>query len=351
MIPLLPPTPGNPRNTEGAFLTLRDGRLLFAYTRFTSGHDDHAAATIAARFSSDGGRTWTSNDITLVEREGEMNVMSVSLLRLRDGRIAMFYLRKNSVHDCRPFVRFSSDEGQTWSEPIQCISEPGYWVLNNDRVVQLDSGRLVMPVALHSPLGDNYNPRSIAMAYLSDNGGTAWRRSRTTLECPTPSRRGFQEPGVVALKDGRLMMFIRTRLGSQYQSYSSDAGETWSTAVPSSIRSPLAPASIKRIPSTGDLLLVWNDHAAVPEAWRADESLPREPEGRRTPLTVAVSRDEGKTWVHKRDLMAHPDGWYCYTAIHFQGGNVLLGFVSGGVGLPGLSKTDIALIPVSALYP
>lgn len=350
VIPLLPPTPGNPRNTEGAFVTLRDARILFAYTRFSGGTSDHAAATIAGRFSSDGGRTWTTEDVTLVDREGDMNVMSVSLLRLRDGRIALFYLRKNSVFDCKPYVRFSSDEGRTWSEPVRCISEPGYWVLNNDRVVELASGRLVMPVALHAPLGEDYNPRGVAMAYLSDDGGRTWRRSKNVLECPTPSRRGFQEPGVVALKDGRLMMFLRTRLGSQYLSYSSDDGERWTEAVPSQILAPLAPASIKRIPSTGDLLLVWNDHRAVPAEWKAYESETATPEGRRTPLTVAISKDDSKTWQHAQNLLDHPDGWYCYTAIHFAGDHVLLGFVSGGIGLPGLSKTDIAVIPVKSLY-
>lgn len=349
--PALPPGPGNPRNTEGAFITLNDGRILFAYTRFTGGTSDHAAATIVARFSRDGGKTWLPEDHTLVEREGNMNVMSVSLLRMHDGRIALFYLRKNSVFDCKPFVRFSSDEGKTWSAPVACISEDGYWVLNNDRVIQLASGRLVMPVALHKPLGSDFNPRGVVMVYLSDDAGATWRRGKTVLECPTESKAGFQEPGVVELKDSRLLMFIRTRLGSQYFSYSADKGESWSRAAASTLLSPLAPASIKRIPSTGDLLAVWNDHSSAPESIRALDANTGSKDGKRTPLTVAISRDEGKTWHRKQDVLADPTGWYCYTAIHFTGDHVLLGFVSGGAGLPGLSKTDIARFPVNALYP
>lgn len=350
ILPLLPPRPGNPRNTEGAFVTLRDRRVLFGYTKFTGGDDDHAEAILAGRFSSDGGRTWSQEDVTLVGREGAMNVMSVSLLRLRDGRIALFYLRKNSVFDCKPFLRYSTDEAKTWSEPVPCVQEDGYWVLNNDRVVELPSGRLVMPLALHERLGEDYNPRGKAMVYLSDDAGARWRRGRTVLECPTESRMGFQEPGVVRLKDGRLMMFIRTRLGCQYISYSEDDGESWSEAEPSVLLSPLSPASIKRIPSTGDLLAVWNDHAAVPEEYRAVDAPRRGRGGRRTPLTVAISKDEGKSWIHRQNLLDHPDGWYCYTAIHFAGDAVLLGFVSGGAGLAGLSKTDLARIPVKAIY-
>lgn len=346
VIPLLPPGPGNPRNTEGAFVTLRDGRILFAYSRFTGGGDDNDAATIAGRFSSDGGRTWTETDTPIVAREGDMNVMSVSMLRLKDGRIALFYVRKNSISDCRPYLRYSSDEGKTWSEPILCVPDQGYFVLNNDRAVQLRSGRIVLPVALHATVNGQFGSRGIAMTYLSDDSGKSWRRSKSTLECPTPSRAGLQEPGVVELKNGRLMMFIRTQLGSQYLSWSKDKGDTWTDPKPSDIASPLSPATIKRIPKTGDLLMAWNDHSSVDPALRSSETSG----GKRTPMTVAVSRDNGKTWIHSYNLLDDPEGWYCYTAMHFDGPRVLLGFNAGGHGLPRLSRTSIAVFDLKQLY-
>jgi Neuraminidase (sialidase) len=346
IIPLLPPGPGNPRNTEGSFVTLRDGRILFAYTRFTGGTGDHDLASIMGRYSSDGGRTWTDKDVPIVAREGTMNVMSVSLLRLKDGRIALFYLRKNSVTDCRPCMRHSSDDGKTWSDPAVCASTDGYYVLNNDRAIQLRSGRIVLPVAYHPAVRGEFGSRGIAMAFLSDDGGATWRSSRKRLESVSPDRAGFQEPGVIELKDGRAMMFIRTQLGSQYLSFSTDGCDTWSEARASDIRSPLSPASIERIPSTGDLLMVWNDHSEVDESFRATGSRG----GRRTPLTVAISRDEGRTWIGKRNLLEDPDGWYCYTAIHFDETRVLLAFVAGGSGLPPLSRTSIAVFNVQRLY-
>jgi hypothetical protein len=346
IIPLLPPGPGNPRNTEGSFVTLRDGRILYAYTRFSGGTGDHDAASIVGRYSSDGGRTWTGEDVPIVSGEGTMNVMSVSLLRLKDGRIALFYLRKNSISDCRPCMRHSLDEGRTWSDPAVCASNNGYYVLNNDRAVQLRSGRIVLPVAYHPTTGGKFGSLGIAMAFLSDDGGATWRSSRTRLESGSPDRAGFQEPGVIELKHGRVMMFIRTQQGSQYLSFSSDGCDTWTEARPSDIHSPLSPASIERIPSTGDLLMVWNDHSAVDESFRANESSG----GKRTPLTVAVSRDEGRTWIRKRNLLDDPDGWYCYTAIHFHGPRVVLAFVSGGSGLPHLSRTSMAIIDVKRLY-
>lgn len=38
---------------------------------------------------------WSKDDTEVVPNEGAMNVMSVSLLRLQDDSIALFYLRKN----------------------------------------------------------------------------------------------------------------------------------------------------------------------------------------------------------------------------------------------------------------
>ncbi|MEA1952605.1 MAG: sialidase family protein [Planctomycetota bacterium] len=110
---LLPPGPGNPRNSEGDFIKLADGRILFVYTHFTGGGSDHATAHLAGRFSSDGGKTWTDKDTLVLANEGGFNIMSVSLLRLQDGRIALFYARKNSHTDCRPIMRISTDEAKT----------------------------------------------------------------------------------------------------------------------------------------------------------------------------------------------------------------------------------------------
>lgn len=96
----LEPGPGNPRNSEGDFIQLKDGRILFVYTHFTEGTGDNAGAFLAGRISTDKGKTWSDKDVTVISNEGGMNVMSVSLIRLANGRIALFYLRKNSETDC-----------------------------------------------------------------------------------------------------------------------------------------------------------------------------------------------------------------------------------------------------------
>lgn len=342
---LLPPGPGNPRNSEGDFIQLKDGRILFVYTHFTGGGGDHSAAHLAGRYSSDNGATWTDEDVTVVPNEGDWNVMSVSLLRLADDRIALFYARKNSLEDCRPLMRISTDEAKTWSEPTVIIDDQvGYYVLNNDRVVQLKSGRLIVPVALHN-LPEYKKPdwAGKIMCYLSDDAGQTWRRSESELigRSDDGSRVTLQEPGVVELKDGRVMMFCRTTSGCQYISYSQDGGNTWSDFGPSNIISPCSPASIERIPKTGDLLLVWNNHENVDAAHR----------GKRTPLNVAVSSDEGETWTKVKTLEDDPDGWYCYTAVAFVDDHVLLGHCAGNRKTTGgLATTQVTRFSLDWLY-
>ena len=337
-IRLLPPGPGNPRNSEGDFVQLKDGRILFVYSHFTGGGSDHAAGHLTARFSRDGGKTWTNNDTVVVEREGDFNVMSVSLLRLQTGEIALFYLRKNSLIDCRPLMRISRDEAQTWSDPIVCISEVGYNVLNNDRAVQLKSGRLVLPVALHNtPRQNKFDARGVISCYLSDDNGQTWRQSQTRQQ---GDQLTLQEPGVVELKDKRLMMFCRTPHGSQYVSYSEDQGDTWTAFRSSNIKSPQSPATIERIPQTGDLLMVWNNHDRVDAKNR----------GKRTPFHVAVSRDEGQSWEKIKTLEEDPNGWYCYTALAFVGDHVLLGHCAGDRRQGGLNTTQITRFSLDWLY-
>ncbi|MCA9131588.1 MAG: exo-alpha-sialidase [Planctomycetales bacterium] len=61
----LPPTESNPRNSEGDFVQLKDGRLLFIYTHFTGGSGDASSAYLAGRFSADDGRTWDATDTAM----------------------------------------------------------------------------------------------------------------------------------------------------------------------------------------------------------------------------------------------------------------------------------------------
>lgn len=340
---LLAPTAANPRNSEGDFIALKDGRILFVYTHFTTGSSDYAEAHLASRVSSDGGATWSSEDQVVVAHEGGHNVMSVSLLRLQDGSIALLYLRKVDFDNCLPQLRISTDEGETWSEPTACITEPaGYYVVNNDRMVQLKSGRLVIPAARHVLKGEEKFQPGKALCVLSDDNGKTWRMSQSLLEVAAEISSGLQEPLVLEMNDGRLLMLCRTNGGAQYRTFSTDGGDTWSPVERTNLLSPTSPATVERIPGSDDLLLVWNDHTGIDEALK----------DKRTPLRAAISQDDGKTWRVVKTLEDNPAGWYCYTAMDFAEGHALLGYCAGirGEDNNGLQTTKVTRLKLEDLY-
>lgn len=335
------PTRDYPRSSEGAFATLKDGRLLFCYTQFYGGAADESPARLVGIESGDQGKTW-SKPRELVANEGGANVMSASLLRLKSGRLALFYLKKNSWIDCRPYVRFSDDDAQTWSAPILMTAAPGYFVLNNDRVIQLASGRLVAPLAFHRSKGTDphasrsFDSRALAVWALSDDDGKTWREAKSWWALPIASNTGLQEPGVVELADSTLLCVARTDQGKQYELRSTDSGETWSAPVPGPLASPVSPASLKRLPGTARLVAVYNDHSGRFSF----------PKNKRTPLVLALSDDGGKSWHSHTPLETDPEGWYCYTALHFLDKTLLLAYCAGDKAIGGLNRLRLTKVPL-----
>lgn len=107
----------------------------------------------------------------------------------------------------------------------------------------------------------------------------------------------FGEPAAAELNDGRVLLYGRTRMGRIYQSTSGDRGETWSVPRPTQVNSSDSPASLMRIPSTGDLLLIVNQ--ATPEEIQLGMARHR--------LSTAISKDDGKTWAHFQNLESLDD--------------------------------------------
>jgi len=325
-----------PRNSEGSFATLSSGRIIFCYSQFYGGAGDESPARIVRIHSDDQGRTW-SPPVTVVENTGGDNVMSVSLLRLASGKLAMFYCVKNSWIDCRPHIRLSTDEGATWTEPKLILAAPGYFVLNNDRVIQTSKGRIIVPLAFHRSKGtdpeshQSWDQRAITMWIYSDDEGATWKEAASWWAMPVPSGSGLQEPGVVELADGSLISWSRTSQGGQFGFTSTDHGHTWTPPVATELRSPNGPTSIKRLPGSADLLALFNDHSG---------RFPF-PKGKRNPFVAAISSDGGKTWPVRKLVESDPEGLYHYTAIHFVGDSVLLAYCAGDAKVGALNRLRI----------
>jgi len=321
-----PTGPGNPRNSEAAIVVRRDGTLLLAYSRFYGGGDDDGAAEIAGKTSKDGGRTW-SERFVIQPNDGKQNVMSVDMLRLQSGKIGLGYARKNSDSDCALYWRTSADEGKTWSAETRVSPPWGYGATGPDVAIQLKSGRIVVPD--YRTTNWREEPRSTGQICYSDDDGQTWQYGQRIA---VPGPKTLEEPTVVELKDGRLLMYIRTNAGPIYQCFSPDQGLTWSTPEPSPLVHPTSPMQLRRIPSTGDLLCIWDNSAT-----------------HRYPLTAAISRDEGKTWEHFRDLEVETPGvsQYAYASVTFHEERALMTYwVLDGSGL----NLKFRSVPVNWFY-
>lgn len=324
-------TKENPRYTEGSIIVLADGSLLFAATEFHGSGSDFAKAHIVGRTSTDGGRTWSEKRV-LQENTGGLNVMSVTLRRHSSG-LALFYLQKNDFNDLDMYLRISKDEGQSFGEPTLVTGDAGYHVVNNDRVTQLSTGRLLVPAA--STADVKKVNHFVSHCYLSDDGGKTWRNGKGHVDAP---KRGAMEPEVVELSDGRVLMIVRTQLGFIGKSYSKDGGDTWSKMETLGVRAPEAPSTLRRIPATGDLLLIWND-TFIEGAGHG---------GQRTPLTAAISSDDGATWKTVGNLETDPNKTYAYTSLTFVRDRAVMSYWESGKS--GEYSCKFRSVPVSWFY-
>ena len=304
---IAPVGPRNPRNSEAAIVQCNDGTLLLGWTEFYAGTGaDHGPARISGKISEDGGYSW-GKKFTLVENDGKCNVMEVNFLRLKDNRLALFHCQKNtSDSDCRVMMRTSTDEGRTWSPATQLSPDDKYTGLTNGRSIRLTSGRILLEAWEG---GDGY-------CYLSDDDGQTWLQSQRVRPEPGPC----YEPACVELKDGRVMMLMRTGCGGQYKSLSRDGGLTWTSPEPTQLTGTAAPVSISRMPATGELLAIWNHNPGV---------------GKRNPLTAAISKDEGETWEQFRNLEDAPDDAWAYPAVTWVKDRAIITYFNykGGLSL------------------
>ena len=329
----------NPRNSEGAFISLKDGSVMFVYSRFKGkGCEDWEASDICAVVSRDGGRSFGEERILLTcEGENGVNIMSLSLLDMENGDIGLFYLVRHTYTMMQMYVRRSADDGQTWGERVLCTPQEGFFVVNNDRVVRLESKRILIPAACHRTgrLGEKEDGgeerhfldyRSEAVFFYSDDDGYTWQTAEG--KCCMPYMRnctsGLQEPGVLELGGGILWGFARTDLGRQFEMYSTDNGNTWTGPEPSRFTSPNSPLSMKR-DKNGDIWAVWNP---VPEYNGREKT--EFFTGGRTPCVIAVSRDNGQTFTDAVAFEAEDNRGYCYCAIGFLEDCMLLGYNAGG---------------------
>ncbi|MBQ9805927.1 MAG: exo-alpha-sialidase [Clostridia bacterium] len=328
LIHQLPPTHGNPRNSEGAFLRGKRGEILFAYSRYSGdSNHDHAACDIAMIVSRDEGESWSEPRLIARAAEfGTKNIMSVSAVEQKNGDLAFYFLIKEN-NRTTTMGRVVSSDGEVWrAERCNFEAVPSaYYVVNNDRIVRLSDGRLVAPASFCTAeeIFLHGGRHMSATILISEDDGASFSRSEQIFSLPNPAdwARGYEEPGIIEYSD-RLYYWIRTYLGRQYETVSTNGTNGFFEPRPSEFTSPNSPMQIKSF--DGVAYAIYNP---VP---RYNGRV--EPEGSwgRTPFVIRKSTDEGKTWGILNTIENNPTRGYGYPAVFkTNDGCLLLAYCRG----------------------
>jgi hypothetical protein len=240
--------------------------------------------------SRDGGRTWQEQG--RINMEWKLTAMmsdgGITFLRLQDGRLAM--LTHRHVERLKgggvPVFSTSQDDGATWTPARLLVHEDSIHYVMNDRMIQLRSGRLLVPTCHPDGTYEYEGDAVVARCFISDDLGENWRLSSDAGIARLPGdQRGMAEPCVAEVDGGRLLMVARTGSGCKYASWSEDGGDTWSTPEPTTLVAACSSLTLKTLPD-GRLIVFYNHVKPL----GAGAFFPR------TPLCYAVSSDGGKSW-------------------------------------------------------
>jgi sialidase-1 len=266
---------------------LGENNLMIVAKSSATNIEDFAKADLIKMVSKDDGRTWKEEGYTSTKFPDAINSSMPSIVRINQTKLLLIYSVKYSLTRIDLFSEESEDNGKTWSPPriIYGINQ-GYQIVNNSRVI-LHNGRIILPVSI--PIGGDLNNYLIRQGnlmtyyYFSDDSGKTWTKSKALKS----DKVDLLEPGIVSFDNNSLLMNIRTDIGKVLFVRSENYGSSWHFEE-SNIHSPSAPQTIKRIPKTDTLLMVWNDNVKNPNIHG----------GNRSPLSLAISTNNGYNW-HK----------------------------------------------------
>ena len=148
-----------------------------------------------------------------------------------------------------------------------------------------------------------------AFTYTSDDDGLTWTISNH-VTAPLHEISGFHkglrwnhgavEPTVTELSDGRLWMIMRTSQDKHYQAFSTDGGITWGEAAPSPFYGTITMPTFHKL-KDGRLLFFWSNTTPLPEL-QGNTGVWDDVFTNRNATHVAISEDDGKTWIGAREL-------------------------------------------------
>ena len=228
------------------------------------------------------------------------------LFRVDEKKIIIFYKVGNEISKWRTMYRVSEDNGETFGEEKELVpgDQGGRGPVRN-KPIRLKSGRILAPGSTEQGIWKAFVDRS-------DDDGKTWNKSQeveiSQLEYKSGERTVGKDDSSIPVSEqsfygrGVIQPTLWESIPDQvhiYRSDSKDGGDTWTEAYATEL--PNNNSGIDMIRSEdGKLFLVYNP---VGVNW-----------GDRTPISLAVSKDDGKTWEKIRDLSTG-EGEFAYPAI------------------------------------
>jgi predicted neuraminidase len=275
---------------------LPTGRLICIFAVETSAKP--AKMRIVASVSDDGGVTWSRPEIVF----DHSNAEDADPNLLVDGeRVLAFSTtvpEPVKIDHTLIYMRASRD-GVHWGNEILLKTPHRYIAGKIHQGHRLRDGTLVVGYAwdtwaeLGMPPSTEGEMNIKSGVLRSQDDGATWTAGGDLYESiPKTSPHsvsGLDEPATVVLADGKLMALMRNGGTKLSQAWSQDGGLSWSTPRPSTLTAHNSPAALWKLDGSNEVIVIWDDSPS-----------------QRTPLSAALSSDNGETWSRPRVIAASP---------------------------------------------
>lgn len=256
------------------------GKLLAAWF----GGKDEGAKDVQIWASTFDGTKWS--DLSVIGTEPGQPCWNPVLFKTAKDTLYLWYKAGPSPETWTGFVRTSADNGKTWTRPE--MMPAGFFGPVRAKPIQLANGSILAGTSLESHR--NWTP----YVDRSTDDGKTWIRSNAFH---VPEKFGQIQPTLFETKESTIVALMRSRSPRMIcRAESKDGGATFSAATPTTLENPSAGIDVVKT-KEGDVFLIYNPTAKL-----------------RTPISLARSTDDGRTWKKVLDLETEP-GEYSYPAM------------------------------------
>ena len=272
-----------------SLVQLPNNRILAVWFGGTRERNPDVAIWLAERFR---GRWSAPRRIAKVRNSPHWNPV---LFTAPNGRVHLFFKVGDSPLVWETWTIVSADQGRTWTRPRQLVRGNcgGRGPVKNKPIVLSDGVWLAGASLQYERKGKR---RWDVFVDRSEDGGKTWQAGDFVSRGRGITGNGVVQPTVWESAPGHVHMLIRSTCGYICRSDSSDGGGTWSPVRKTALTAANSGLDIARLPD-GVLALAYNP---APDL--------------RTPLRIAISFDNGRTWPNRLDIETE-QGEYSYPAI------------------------------------